>query len=316
MELLYRKTTDGICLERCYTLDGAPVLPDYMDGMPVTELERYLFSQTVRGRETPPDHLREEPQLCGRAVKELALPQHLKKVGAYAFYNCSELKTLSFGSTVQDWGAGVFTGCTGINSLRIRIVPGSKSCFKEVLSELRQELTVEYLDEEGRLLAKLIFPEFFEDSVENTPARIIMRKMHGCGPMYRYCFSGTEFLFREYDRLFPNAVIVERPKLVTQLALYRLYWPYGLTEEWKGGYWDYLKQHPMEAVKGLMTRREDDILRWLSCQEEADASFLAAALKAAEREEDPQSSALLLDAVHRRFGSERRKQAAARTFEL
>ena len=30
----------------------------------------------------------------------------------------------------------------------------------------------------------------------------------------------------------------------------------------------------------------------------------------------PQSSALLLDAVHRRFGSERRKQAAARTFEL
>ena len=43
------------------------------------------FSQTVRGRETPPDHLREEPQLCGRAVKELALPQHLKNVGAYAF---------------------------------------------------------------------------------------------------------------------------------------------------------------------------------------------------------------------------------------
>ena len=161
MDLLYRKTPEGICLERCYTLDGAPVLPERMDGMPVTELDRYFFSQTVRGREVPPEELNGEPELCGSGLDELTLPEYLRKIGPYAFYNCFHLKTLSFWSTVEDWGAGVFTGCTGIKHLKIRVVPGRKSCFKEVLSELRQELMADYLNPEGRLLARLVFPEFF-----------------------------------------------------------------------------------------------------------------------------------------------------------
>lgn len=52
---------------------------------------------------------------------------------------------------------------------------------------------MDYRREDGTLLAKLVFPEYFEESVENTPARIIMREMHGCGHMYRYCFDGTRF---------------------------------------------------------------------------------------------------------------------------
>ena len=101
-------------MERCYTLDGAPVLPERMDGMPVTELDRYFFSQTVRGREVPPEELNGEPELCGSGLDELTLPEYLRKIGPYAFYNCFHLKTLSFWSTVEDWGAGVFTGCTGL----------------------------------------------------------------------------------------------------------------------------------------------------------------------------------------------------------
>lgn len=61
---------------------------------------------------------------------------------------------------MRDWGAGVFTGCTQINKLDIRIFPEEKSSFKEILSELRQMLVVDYRDKEGKLLAKLIFPEF------------------------------------------------------------------------------------------------------------------------------------------------------------
>ena len=115
------------------------------------------------------------------------------RIGAYAFYNCSGLRKLSCQSTVDDWGAGVFTGCTGIASLDICVREEGKSCFREILSELRQTLDVDYRREDGTLLAKLVFPEYFEESVENTPARIIMREMHGCGHMYRYCFDGTRF---------------------------------------------------------------------------------------------------------------------------
>ena len=154
--------------------------------------------------------------MCGEVLEELTLPEHLEKVGAYAFHNCFHLKKLSCCSTVKDWGAGVFTGCTRITELDIRIFPEAKSNFKEILSELRQMLVVDYRDEQGKLLAKLIFPEFFEESIENTPARIIMREMHGCGHMYRYCFSGTDFQFWEYDKLLPTAEILESPPLLAQ----------------------------------------------------------------------------------------------------
>ena len=303
-------------MERCYTLDGAPVLPERMDGMPVTELDRYFFSQTVRGREVPPEELNGEPELCGSGLDELTLPEYLRKIGPYAFYNCFHLKTLSFWSTVEDWGAGVFTGCTGIKHLKIRVVPGRKSCFKEVLSELRQELMADYLNPEGRLLARLVFPEFFEESVENTPARIIMREMHGCGHMYRYCFEDTQFQFREYDHLFPNTVIQERPGLAAQMAVYRLYWPWGLTDEFKDQYWEFLKQHPRETASGLTDRRETAILKWLSWQTEADQAFLEGLLNGIEEQRDPQAASVLLDAVHSRFGGQVKEKKTTRTFKL
>ena len=89
-----------------------------------------------------------------------------------------------------------------------------------------------------------------------------MREMHGCGHMYRYCFNGTDFQFWEYDKLLPTAEILESPALVCRMALYRLYWPKGLTEEWKEEYWKYIKKYLDEAAKGLTERgeREDPFL--------------------------------------------------------
>ena len=117
MKLLYEETLDGISVRRCYGLDGIVQIPDRIDGKPVTGLEGYLFSETVRGRGVPPHEYEGEPELCGSQVKELVLPRYAKRIGAYAFYNCSGLRKLSCQSTVDDWGAGVFTGCTGIASL-------------------------------------------------------------------------------------------------------------------------------------------------------------------------------------------------------
>ena len=54
MKLLYEETLDGISVRRCYGLDGIVQIPDRIDGKPVTGLEGYLFSETVRGRGVPP----------------------------------------------------------------------------------------------------------------------------------------------------------------------------------------------------------------------------------------------------------------------
>lgn len=313
MKLLYEETLDGISVRRCYGLDGIVQIPDRIDGKPVTGLEGYLFSETVRGRGVPPHEYEGEPELCGSQVKELVLPRYAKRIGTYAFYNCSGLRKLSCQSTVDDWGAGVFTGCTGIASLDICVREEGKSCFREILSELRQTLDVDYRREDGTLLAKLVFPEYFEESVENTPARIIMREMHGCGHMYRYCFDGTRFDVGEYDRLFPHVIVQEKPELVTRLALYRLYWPWGLKEEAAKAYQDYIAAHAGDAAEGILKRGERDILGLMARSGFIGRDGLGQMLDAASRGGNAADAALLMDIKHERFGH---VPLRARTFEL
>lgn len=313
MRILYEKTLDGVCLQRCYGLDKILEIPGTVDGMPVTEFAGYLFSDTVRRREPPPCEYLGEPELCGSRVEEIILPDTIRKVGAYGFYNCSGLKRLSCSSAVEDWGAGVFTGCTGLRCLDIRVAEGRKSCFKDILSELHQTLSVNYRSGSGTLLAKLIFPEFFEESVENTPARIIMREMHGCGHMYRYCFDGTRFDVGEYDRLFPHVIVQEKPELVTRLALYRLYWPWGLKEEAAKAYQDYIAAHAGDAAEGILKRGERDILGLMARSGFIGRDGLGQMLDAASRGGNAADAALLMDIKHERFGH---VPLRARTFEL
>lgn len=51
------------------------------------------------------------PEISGNIVKELILPEHLRKIGRYAFYNCFSLRKISFGGELRDIGAGALTGC-------------------------------------------------------------------------------------------------------------------------------------------------------------------------------------------------------------
>ena len=303
MKLLYKTLPEGICIRRYYSLDGFARIPGQVEGRPVRELDRYAFSETVRGQEDLPGQWEDEPAVKGEGLTALALPQTLRRVGAYAFYNCSQLKSLSFFSTVEDWGAGVFTGCSGLGELDIQLMGGPRSCFKEVLSELRQTLTVSCRDSSGALAARLIFPEFFEESVENTPARILMREMHGCGHMYRYCFEGPEFSFGEYDRLFPHVQVQEKPELVTRLAVYRLYWPKGLIRDGEEAYWAYLKEHMRETVLGLIKRDELSILRWLTRSPRIDRADMEEMVLAAAASPDPRASALIMDARGQKLGA-------------
>lgn len=294
-------------------MDGILRIPETIGQRPVTELAGYIFSDTVRGQEPPPGTYEGEEAVCGAKLKELTLPEGLKKIGAYAFYNCYDFRKLSCYSTVEDWGAGVFTGCSQLDTLEIRIAEGRKSCFKEILSELHQTLVVNWSKGEGTARARLIFPEFYEESVENTPARIIMREMHGCGHMYRYCFDGGDFNFQEYDRLFPYVKPQEKPGLVALLALYRLYWPWGLSDKAKDDYQHYIRENAGEGARELLLRGEGDILRWLAGEPFIGLLQLDNMIKEAAGAEDAGSLAFLMDMKHRRF---RDMGMSKRTFEL
>ncbi len=208
------------------------VIPENIGGYPVTSLGAYA--------------------LAGSDVKELHLPVRLKKIGAYAFYNCGQLQRIFCGSRILDLGAGLFAGAGGVEFLDFTLFEGEKSCLKDLLSELRQTLRVRiHLAGSGRE-ARLMFPEYFEESVENTPARILYIETHGCGHRYRYCFSGTQFPYQSYDELFCHAKVQEPEALVAELAIGRLQYPYDLTEKNERMYREYVAEHWQTAARLML----------------------------------------------------------------
>lgn len=329
MKILYSETLDGICIQRCFGLDGNVRIPESVAGGTVTRLAPYVFSDSMgravraRGGFTEPlrawdcdegtaaavpdpdtEVLDGLPAVCGAKVTGLELPAGVKAVGAYAFYGCESLEELECASTLRDWGAGVFTGCTGLNRLGVRIIPGEKSCLREILSELHQALRVDLKEPDGRLKARLIFPEFYEESVENTPARIIMREMHGCGHMYRYCFDGTAFDFKEYDRLFVHALVQEPAEASARMALYRLCWPEGLSGEAQALYRDFIRKNPGPAARAALAEQDFNMMARLADEAEGRPALEAMIAEAGARG-DAQALALFMDRLHSRFGTEK-----------
>lgn len=148
-----RSGMKGIRIFECRGLDSLVVIPEEIKGQPVIELAPYIFSaQEDYEPEDRSDAFwwgEGEPEelsiVNGNALTELKLPRTLKKVGAYGFYNCENLRSLELYSTTMDWGAGVFTGCFGVEAIRIYVDETQKSCMKELLMELRQSLVVSYV---------------------------------------------------------------------------------------------------------------------------------------------------------------------------
>lgn len=220
MELEYTLTEKGIRVDRVRDPETVVIIPEEIENLPVTELGAYVLADSE--------------------VEELHLPPALEKIGAYAFYNCERLKRISCYGRIHDLGTGMFAGGKGAEFLEFHQFAGEKSYLKDMLAELHQTLRVRL---HGAQEARLIFPEYFEEAVENTPARILVIQTHGCGHRYRYCFSSREFQYRDYDELFPHVQVQESEALVTELALGRILYPCGLTEENRQMYQSYIQEH-------------------------------------------------------------------------
>ena len=228
----------------------------------------------------------------------------MRRVGAYGFYNCGRLKRLELYSTTLDWGTGVFAGCGGIRELEIHVDESRRSCLKEILAELRQTLTVDY---DGAERARLIFPEFFEEAVENTPARILVTNTHGCGQKYRNAFVGTQFQFREYDSLFPHVQVQEPEELAVELAMGRLRYPCCLAEEHRAQYMDYLREHRIAAACQAVDGSDGEKLEWLTGEIRYEAEDLNTVIERAGMKGNTAAVSLLMDKARRKGTVRRRK---------
>lgn len=282
---------------RCFSRDSKAEIPDEIEGYPVREIAPYAFSahldggglleavRTGRARMYVPEALPgggeagsgSAPALCGDRLEEISLPQGLRRVGRYCFYNCSSLRRIEFYGALSDWGSGVFTGCHRVKELRVYADAEGRSHLKDVLDELHEELTVEYHMRAGSAReagsaapgpdgweqVRLVFPEFYEEGVENTPARILETHVHGSGILYRNCFQGRAFDFAQYDVLFPYARAQERMELAAEMAAARLRFPHELTEKARRQYEDFAAGHAWEIAREMLAQKDPEGLRWL-----------------------------------------------------
>ncbi len=253
---------------RCFSRTASAVIPSWIDGYPVTEVAPYAFSahmspSMLNGKKyTSQEDL---PELCGERLEEIILSETVSRVGRYCFYNCSNLRRISFTDAQKDWGSGTFTGCHHVKELEVRMIQSEQTTLKDVLVELQEELEVDYIKEgENGYYAKLVFPEYYEEGVENTPARLINLEIHGSGMRFRNCFQKRVFDFGEYDIRFPYAIFQEKFAITASMAEYRLRYPHGLHQESRQRYEDYLLEHGSEYGEFLIDRKAIDGIIWFT----------------------------------------------------
>lgn len=308
----YRKGDNGICILRCYGSSARVVIPEELEGIPVTEVSAYAFAEE---KEDEPENTGSLPCICGEDLEELYLPRTIQRLGRYIFYNCLNLYKLSFYSNLAYMGAGAFTGCENLSCLDLHFLPG-KSCLREILQDLKHKVTVncyperEISDRDGdrrALIFRLVYPEFFEEAVENTPARIISTQTHGMGIQYRNAFRNTQVVFEEYDRLFETGKYNIDSVILAEMAMARLRYPYALEEGARQEYACWLSENLHTGAEMCMLQGDMENLRWLAAHFVTEERQMELLLDAAKQQNMPEMVSMLMDVKHQRFPGKKKK---------
>ncbi len=262
----YEKREGGAVILRCFLRDGIVEVPESLDGLAVKSLSPYAFSAHADPAASDKKEFSADysDALCGNDLRELILPQSVRSIGKYCFYNCEKLTAIEFPGSLCDLGSGAFAGCHRIREIRLKADPEKESILKELLEEIKEEVLVTFLDAENQgAAAKIFFPYFFENGVENTPARILVDEVHGSGKFYRNAFQEKKLDFAGYDALFPYALAQEEEGVLIRLVLCRLLYPVCLDKKAGKKYADFLREHLYQAGLFLMDLEDTKTFSWL-----------------------------------------------------
>lgn len=304
MKIYYREKSGGIEILRCFGIEGRVEIPGMIDGRLVISAAPYAFSSHMDEKEElknaslweVSDGLgfgREEHVLAGNDVEEIVFPDTLKEIGRYIFYGCGNLKKLEFSDSLMQIGCGAFTGCHALEKLTVHMRQGKKSGVKEMLGEMWQRIDVNFLSEYEE--ARLVFPEHYDEAVENTPARILYTEYHGSGSNYRQCFYDKELNYQEYDRLFEMAVAMDKLEVLVDMSFGRLEFPYELTGKARENYREYIRKNLGDIAEYLVKQEDMHRLEVISSQKLWTLEGIDSALDCASKRKETEVSAFLMN---------------------
>ncbi|RGT72813.1 leucine-rich repeat domain-containing protein [Ruminococcus sp. AF18-22] len=315
MKIQYRIQNQEIEVVRCFGTDSKIWVPAAIEGMPVTKIAAYAFS--ARKDKEEEDVLlyetkgvlafvEEQRVLAGEEVEEVRLPDTLREIGNYIFYGCKNLRTLAFSDSLTQIGSGAFTGCSGLSKLHVHMLTGDKSCVKEILGDLWQRIDVVFSYIDGRKI-QLVFPEHYEEAVENTPARILFTQHHGSGNNYRQCFYDKEVDCRKYDELFSVAKAQDKIPVLTDLVFSRLCYPAELTESARQSYEQFVRDRQEEILMYLVEAEKIEELREMSGRRLWTKEGLERGIESAAGGQKAEIMSFLMQERHKAFPAKRKK---------
>ena len=346
--MTYLEEKDGVSICRCYGSGTYIDMPSFVHGKPVTALKDHCFApeasiridrtklksvlrsewqQEETGRTadateniTPSDI---DHPMCALSLREIDLPQTLKRTEGYAFYGCRNLRRLRFPAAFETLGGGNFVDCNHLQYLEFAFEPAAAAgeddrmngmarilqtpdCMKDVVVDINYEIEARIL-EGDRILCQLLFPGYIEDSEENTPARIIAVKYEGMGYKYRQCFKDRKLDFDAYDALFYFTSVQELPPTILLCAMNRLRYPVMLSEKAEKAYLDYLKSCPETVFRKMIKDEDLDILQMLMDRSYFDRERMELCLQMASARGNGQIVSMLMEYRREHF-AERKKR--------
>lgn len=221
-------------------------VPTEIEGFPVVKIAPYAFAER-------------------RTLYSVDIPEHVRIIGAHAFYNCRGLYSLGFYDKLEDIEDGALKNCYSLSHLVLRTNPQNKMVLKNILMDTTEgiNVTIYYEDGVNTERAELVFPPYLVEYAENTPARILEKQAYGSGERYRHCLYAGQLDFEQYDQLFDFSVAVDNIEYPIQCAVNRLRYPYALKAASKTQYDEFVRKE-MDKVLAFYIKKEDtDVIRWM-----------------------------------------------------
>lgn len=289
------------CILKVYAASNSILLPSQLNGYTVTEIAPYCFSSVSKLQAqnqyelytTLNTKLEEVTEFSGAYIEKIELPLEIEKIGKSAFYNCRNLKEISIGERVKELGTDVFMNCIRLKKIIIRANPFERTALKLILDQLSSDINVEFI-EDNKIVAKLLYPEYYEAYDEVAAAHIFARKISGEGFRARQGFKDGIVDFTLYDTIFPQACVEEKEWTLATMALNRLIYPVSLTQEASALYQRYIKNHPKEIVNHLIEQKKLFQLTFLCKKNYISRQELMEAIEYASKQNWAEGTATLL----------------------
>ena len=302
IRMLWQKRADGsAALLRFYGASAQVHLPPRIEGRPLTEIAPYCFAgkqrdpggdigETILGNPSELPYLRE---LRTDAVEEVFLPDSVKRIGRYAFYNCKKLHTIHIGAALRDIGSDAFMNTLSFHRIILRCKAGEASGIRQILAQISSDIEVCFWAGKAPE-AVLLYPEYYESYDEVAPAHLFGRSISGEGFRARQCIRDGRVDFAGYDAVFPQACVEEREETLARMAQNRLRYPYALSNQNREIYSAYVRAHIRQIAARFTERKDLEALEFLREQRLLSGAVCAECVKAAAGLDWPEGAASLL----------------------